>query len=92
MKIPRKINHKNRLSTVSNPKTTTATTTTTPLLSPSSNRLIHSRSRRFSRRAGIRGAARFLWRANSRRVISEQSVRVRESAAQQIEERQSDWA
>ncbi|KAK9749359.1 hypothetical protein RND81_02G120400 [Saponaria officinalis] len=80
---------------MSNPNTTTsttATTTTTPLLSPSSNRSIHSRSRRFSRRAGIRGAARFLRRANSRRVISEQSVRVRESAAQQIEERQSDWA
>ncbi|XP_074279898.1 E3 ubiquitin-protein ligase At1g63170-like [Silene latifolia] len=63
-----------------------------PLLSPTRDRSLHSRSRRFSRRAGIRGAARFLRRANSRRAISEQSVRVRETAAQQIEERQSDWA
>ncbi|XP_074273053.1 E3 ubiquitin-protein ligase At1g63170-like [Silene latifolia] len=63
-----------------------------PLLSPPNERSIHSQSRRFSRRAGLRGAARFLRRASSQRMISEQSVRVRESAAAQIEERQSDWA
>uniref|UniRef100_A0A803M3F5 RING-type E3 ubiquitin transferase n=1 Tax=Chenopodium quinoa TaxID=63459 RepID=A0A803M3F5_CHEQI len=70
--------------------------TTAPLLAPlsppSGNRSLQSRSRRISSRAGLRGAARFLRRANSRRMISEQSVMVRESAAQQIEERQSDWA
>lgn len=63
-----------------------------PLSSPTGERSFRSRSRRISGRAGLRGAARFLRSANSRRVISEQSVMVRESAAQQIEERQSDWA
>ncbi|KAH9618245.1 hypothetical protein KSS87_001649 [Heliosperma pusillum] len=74
--------------------TTDADTSATeaPLLSPPNERSIHSQSRRFSRRAGLRGAARFLRRASSQRMISEQSVRVRESAAAQIEERQSDWA
>ncbi|KAL2892284.1 hypothetical protein RDABS01_008193 [Bienertia sinuspersici] len=75
---------------------TTDADTTAPLLAPlspsSGDRSFQSRSRRISGRAGIRGAARFLRRANSRRMISEQSVTVRESAAQQIEERQSDWA
>ncbi|KAH9604449.1 hypothetical protein KSS87_020220 [Heliosperma pusillum] len=70
----------------------TAAAAAMPLLSPPRDRSIHSRSRQFSRRAGIRGAARFLRRANSPRMISEQSVRVRETAAQQIEDRQSDWA
>ncbi|GMP61635.1 hypothetical protein CsSME_00024021 [Camellia sinensis var. sinensis] len=51
------------------------------------------RSRRFVRRApSLRGAARFLRRASSRRMMREPSMRVRESAAEQIEERQSDWA
>ncbi|KAL7611130.1 hypothetical protein Lser_V15G14337 [Lactuca serriola] len=40
----------------------------------------------------LRGAARFLRRASSRRMLREPSMRVRESAAEQIEERQSDWA
>ncbi|XP_057780644.1 E3 ubiquitin-protein ligase At1g12760-like [Salvia miltiorrhiza] len=46
-----------------------------------------------SRFLGLRGAARFLRRASSRgRSMREPSVRVREAAAEQIEERQSDWA
>ncbi|XP_057496353.1 E3 ubiquitin-protein ligase At1g12760-like [Actinidia eriantha] len=49
--------------------------------------------RRFVRRPpSLRGAARFLRRAGSRRVMREPSMRVREAAAEQIEERQSDWA
>ncbi|KAB2637335.1 E3 ubiquitin-protein ligase [Pyrus ussuriensis x Pyrus communis] len=41
----------------------------------------------------LRGAARFLRRASSRRMmLREPSVRVREAAAEQLEERQSDWA
>ncbi|XAR63105.1 hypothetical protein NMG60_11022930 [Bertholletia excelsa] len=52
----------------------------------------HGRQR-FSRRPpSLRGAARFLRRASSRRMMREQSVRVREAAAEQIEERQTDWA
>ncbi|CAA0813600.1 RING/U-box superfamily protein [Striga hermonthica] len=49
---------------------------------------------RFLRRPpSLRGAARFLRRASSRsRAMREPSVRVREAAAEQIEERQSDWA
>ncbi|GLT77584.1 hypothetical protein SLA2020_491540 [Shorea laevis] len=54
------------------------------------------RSRRFLRRPPpqIRGvAARLLRRASSRRMmLRESSVRVRETAAEQLEERQSDWA
>ncbi|KAG9139442.1 hypothetical protein Leryth_027428 [Lithospermum erythrorhizon] len=62
---------------------------TTPFLSDDSN----SRRPRLSRRtASLSGAARFLRRASSRRMMREPSVRVREAAAEQIEERQSDWA
>ncbi|XWS46032.1 hypothetical protein CRYUN_Cryun14cG0030000 [Craigia yunnanensis] len=54
------------------------------------------RSRRLLRRPPptLRGAAaRLLRRASSRRLmLREPSVRVRESAAEQLEERQSDWA
>ncbi|XAR54085.1 hypothetical protein NMG60_11029090 [Bertholletia excelsa] len=51
------------------------------------------RNRPFWRRPpSLRGAARFLRRASSRRMLREQSARVREAAAEQIEERQSDWA
>ncbi|XP_009778598.1 E3 ubiquitin-protein ligase At1g63170 [Nicotiana tabacum] len=61
---------------------------TTPLLT---DQLF--RSRRLARRApSLRGAARFLRRASSRRMLREPSRRVREAAAEQIEERQSDWA
>ncbi|KAH7544920.1 hypothetical protein FEM48_Zijuj01G0037000 [Ziziphus jujuba var. spinosa] len=53
------------------------------------------RSRRFVRRPTqhLRGAARLLRRASGRRMmLREPSVRVRETAAEQLEERQSDWA
>ncbi|KAG0452706.1 hypothetical protein HPP92_025370 [Vanilla planifolia] len=50
------------------------------------------RGRWQSRRPSLRGAARFLRRASSRRLMREPSVLVRESAAEQLEERQSDWA
>ncbi|GAB4844436.1 hypothetical protein Ancab_037800 [Ancistrocladus abbreviatus] len=65
---------------------------TTPLLSASVDQPFRTRNRRFSRTASLRGAARFLRRASSRRLMREPSVRVREAAAGQIEERQSDWA
>ncbi|WOL13103.1 E3 ubiquitin-protein ligase [Canna indica] len=43
-------------------------------------------------RPSLRGAARFLRRASSRRVMREPSLLVREAAAEQLEERQSGWA
>uniref|UniRef100_A0A7N0U147 RING-type E3 ubiquitin transferase n=1 Tax=Kalanchoe fedtschenkoi TaxID=63787 RepID=A0A7N0U147_KALFE len=65
-------------------------TTTTPLLSgPNSPR---DESRRSLRRQSLREAARFLRRASSRRMMREPSMLVRETAAEQLEERQSDWA
>ncbi|KAF5729962.1 E3 ubiquitin-protein ligase [Tripterygium wilfordii] len=73
---------------------------TTPLLSPgnggsneetTSN--ANSNSRRPPiRRRGLREAARLLRRASSRRLMREPSMLVRETAAEQLEERQSDWA
>ncbi|KAL8541233.1 hypothetical protein ACS0TY_002477 [Phlomoides rotata] len=65
---------------------------TAPLLG---DQIFPSRRRpRFLRRPpSLRGAANFLRRASSRsRAMREPSVRVREAAADQIEERQSDWA
>ncbi|CAH8388903.1 unnamed protein product [Eruca vesicaria subsp. sativa] len=44
------------------------------------------------RRQGLREAARFLSRASSGRAMREPSIVVREAAAEQLEERQSDWA
>ncbi|KAL6201378.1 hypothetical protein ACLB2K_025092 [Fragaria x ananassa] len=65
-----------------------------PLLSTSiADNLL--RSRRLIRQPPrpLRRAARFLRRASGRRMrLREPSVRVRESAAEQLEERQSDWA
>ncbi|TYH99916.1 hypothetical protein ES332_A11G097800v1 [Gossypium tomentosum] len=68
---------------------------TSPLLTHSiSDHLL--RSRRILRRRSPplpRTAARLLRRASSRRLmLREPSVRVRETAAEQLEERQSDWA
>lgn len=40
----------------------------------------------------MRQAARFLRQASSRRMMREPSMLVRETAAEQLEERQSDWA
>ncbi|KAL2348067.1 hypothetical protein Fmac_002067 [Flemingia macrophylla] len=48
--------------------------------------------RRFARRQRLRQAARFLRQASGRRMMREPSMLVRESAAEQLEERQSDWA
>ncbi|KFK43535.1 hypothetical protein AALP_AA1G139400 [Arabis alpina] len=48
--------------------------------------------RRSVRRQGLREAARFLSRASSGRAMREPSMVVRETAAEQLEERQSDWA
>eukprot|EP01018_Ginkgo_biloba_P032447 Gb_36319 [translate_table: standard] len=44
------------------------------------------------RRTSIRGAAHFLRRASSRRMMREPSRLVRETAADQLEETQTDWA
>ncbi|TKY70916.1 E3 ubiquitin-protein ligase [Spatholobus suberectus] len=48
--------------------------------------------RRFARRQRLRQAARFLRQASGRRIMREPSMVVREAAAEQLEERQSDWA
>ncbi|GLT40473.1 hypothetical protein SLA2020_146100 [Shorea laevis] len=69
---------------------------TTPFLSsPSSDSREdpnNAASRRSVRRQSLREAARFLRRASSRRMMREPSMLVRETAAEQLEERQSDWA
>ncbi|KAK4802814.1 hypothetical protein SAY86_001017 [Trapa natans] len=66
----------------------------TPLLSGSRTQEESNSSNRRSvlRGQGLRGAARFLRRASSRRMMREPSMLVREAAAEQLEERQSDWA
>ncbi|PON86463.1 43kDa postsynaptic protein [Trema orientale] len=51
-----------------------------------------SSGRRFVQRQSLRQAARFLRQASSRRMMREPSMLVRETAAEQLEERQSDWA
>lgn len=62
---------------------------TTPLLG---DQIFRNRRPYLRRPPSLRGAARFLRRASSRRMMREPSRRVREAAAEQIEERQSDWA
>ncbi|KAL3615628.1 hypothetical protein CASFOL_041289 [Castilleja foliolosa] len=65
---------------------------TTPLLGDQILR-VRRRPRFLRRPPSLRGAAQFIRRASSRsRAMREPSVRVREAAAEQIEERQSDWA
>ncbi|XP_051123217.1 E3 ubiquitin-protein ligase At1g63170-like [Andrographis paniculata] len=67
-----------------------AATDATPLLADQNT---PPRSRFLRRPPSLRGAARFLRQASSRgRAMREPSVRVREAAAEQIEERQTDWA
>ncbi|CAN6197696.1 unnamed protein product [Urochloa humidicola] len=44
------------------------------------------------RLTSLRGAARFIRRTGSRRLMREPSVAVRETAAEHLEERQTDWA
>ncbi|XAR53176.1 hypothetical protein NMG60_11021614 [Bertholletia excelsa] len=67
-----------------------APTTAVPLLSFSSDE--DDRLHRSVRRQSLREAARLLRRAGSRRLMREPSMLVRETAAQQLEERQTDWA
>uniref|UniRef100_A0A2P2KMC4 RING-type E3 ubiquitin transferase n=1 Tax=Rhizophora mucronata TaxID=61149 RepID=A0A2P2KMC4_RHIMU len=67
----------------------------TPFLSSggSQNNDSSNSGRRFvRRRQSLRDAARFLRRASGRRMMREPSMLVRETAAEQLEERQSDWA
>lgn len=64
------------------------TDSTAPLLESS----IEERNRRFIRRQSLRMAAGLLRRASSRQMLREPSMMVRETAAEQLEERQSDWA
>ncbi|XP_024992853.1 E3 ubiquitin-protein ligase At1g63170-like [Cynara cardunculus var. scolymus] len=80
-------------SSSSEDTTTNNNIDSTPLLNTSTTSDAIFRSRQFVRGTpSLRGAARFLRRASSRRMLREPSMRVRESAAEQIEERQTDWA
>lgn len=74
------------MSTARPPQSPTDGVDTTPFLPE------RSRRRLVRRTPSLRGAARFLRRASSRGMMREPSRRVREAAAEQIEERQSDWA
>ncbi|TQE12636.1 hypothetical protein C1H46_001848 [Malus baccata] len=67
---------------------------TTPLLTNSGGSSDDSNSgrQRLVRRQSLQQAARFLRQASSRRLMREPSMLVRETAAEQLEERQSDWA
>ncbi|MCO5586177.1 hypothetical protein L7F22_040116 [Adiantum nelumboides] len=49
-------------------------------------------SRNSTRRGRLSRIFRLLWGGNSRRIMREPSVLVRETAAEQLEERQSDWS
>lgn len=62
----------------------------TPLIGNSSDE--SNSGRRFLRGPSLRQAARFLRQASGRRMMREPSMMVRETAAEQLEERQSDWA
>ncbi|KAK7389212.1 hypothetical protein VNO78_24048 [Psophocarpus tetragonolobus] len=62
----------------------------TPFLATSSDE--STSGRRLLRRPSLREAARFLRQASGRRLMREPSMVVREAAAEQLEERQSDWA
>ncbi|KAK1408846.1 hypothetical protein QVD17_40940 [Tagetes erecta] len=78
-------------SSSSDTTTTTTSIDSTPLLTTAPDGIF--RNRHFVRNTpSLRGAARFLRRASSRRMLREPSMRVRETAAEQIEERQTDWA
>ncbi|XP_076948772.1 E3 ubiquitin-protein ligase At1g63170-like [Bidens hawaiensis] len=78
-------------SSSSSSDNTTTAVDPTPLLTTTTTTA--TRSRQFTATApSLRGAAMFLRRASSRRMLREPSMRVRESAAEQIEERQTDWA
>ncbi|KAL6569479.1 hypothetical protein OROMI_013993 [Orobanche minor] len=79
------------MSSNSDPQSPPAAVDNTPLLGDQAS--YRTRTRLLRRTPSLRGAARFLRRASSRgRAMREPSVRVREAAAEQLEERQSDWA
>ncbi|KAK7251270.1 hypothetical protein RIF29_34317 [Crotalaria pallida] len=83
------------MATTSSPSLSTddATVDSTPLLANSGGSSDESNSgRRISRRQGLRQAARFIRQASGQRIMREPSMVVRETAAEQLEERQSDWA
>ncbi|XP_057449953.1 E3 ubiquitin-protein ligase At1g12760-like [Lotus japonicus] len=66
---------------------------TAPLLSNSAGSSAEINSdRRFARRQRLMQAARFIRQASGQGMMREPSVMVREAAAEQLEERQSDWA
>ncbi|TYI34698.1 hypothetical protein ES332_A03G026600v1 [Gossypium tomentosum] len=69
-------------------------TNTTPFLSSTTTTVSRpdSAMRPSVRPQSLREAARFMRRATSRRTMREPSMLVRETAAEQLEERQSDWA
>ncbi|XWS49897.1 hypothetical protein CRYUN_Cryun12cG0042300 [Craigia yunnanensis] len=80
-------------TTPTNPSSSDDIIDTTPLLSSTSSVSQDEYiTRRSVRRQSLREAARFLRRAGSRRMMREPSMMVRETAAEQLEERQSDWA
>ncbi|CAJ2664193.1 E3 ubiquitin-protein ligase At1g12760-like isoform X2 [Trifolium pratense] len=62
----------------------------TPLIGSSSDE--SNSGRRILRAPSLQQAARFLRQASGRRLMREPSMMVRETAAEQLEERQSDWA
>ncbi|KAJ1398088.1 Zinc finger, RING-type [Sesbania bispinosa] len=62
----------------------------TPFIGSSSDE--SNSGRRLIRTPSLRQAARFLRQASGRRLMREPSMVVRETAAEQLEERQSDWA
>lgn len=68
----------------------TTTADPTPLIGTSSDE--SNSGRRILRAPSLRQAARFLRQASGRRLMREPSMMVRETAAEQLEERQSDWA
>ncbi|KAL6499302.1 hypothetical protein OROHE_025965 [Orobanche hederae] len=79
------------MSSNSDPPSPPAAVDNTPLLGDQAS--YRTRTRLLRRTPSLRGAARFLRRASSRgRAMREPFVRVREAAAEQLEERQSDWA
>ncbi|KAJ7525951.1 hypothetical protein O6H91_17G075400 [Diphasiastrum complanatum] len=64
----------------------------TPLLENEAATANNEEVRSRWRMGGIQGAARYLRQAGSRRMMREPSMLVRETAAEHLEERQSDWA
>nr|ACR35326.1 unknown [Zea mays] len=64
----------------------------TPLISSPTSPASGSSGGPLGRLTSLRGAARFIRRTGSRRLMREPSVAVRETAAEHLEERQTDWA